>query len=345
MPMKPDIKDLTLAGLRASLDKMGQPSYRVGQIFSWIYQKGAEDFSSMTNLSIALRGVLDQTFEHARPGLIKKEVSADGTEKFLFELSDGNRIETVHIPSPDRGTVCLSTQVGCKSGCAFCASGADGFVRDLEAGEILSQILFLVFKERKPVTNLVFMGIGEPLDNFDNLVSALDTINSPAGLNIGARRITVSSCGIVPEMRKLADLGKQFELSISLHAPEDDLRQKLVPVNRKYPIKELVSAARYYLEKVKRQVTFEYVLLKDFNDDPRTAKKLASLAKEAGAKVNLIPFNAIDGYEYAPPAAATVAQFQRILHKSGVTAIVRTPRGQDITAACGQLRIKSADSK
>jgi 23S rRNA (adenine2503-C2)-methyltransferase len=342
--MKPDIKNLTLVDLRASLEQIGQPSYRAGQIFSWIYQKGAEDFSSMTNLSKDLRDRLDQEFENTFPRLIKKETSSDGTEKYLFELSDSNRIETVHIPSSDRGTVCLSTQVGCKSGCAFCASGAHGFVRDLAPGEILSQILFLIFKEQKQVTNLVFMGIGEPLDNLDNLLIALDIINLPEGLNIGARRITVSTCGIVPAMRKLADNGKQFELSISLHASDDELRQKLVPINKKYPIAELVSAARYYLEKVKRPVTFEYVLLKDFNDDARSAKKLATLAKEAGAKVNLIPFNVMDGYDYAPPSPAAIDEFQRILHKSGITAIIRTPRGQDITAACGQLRIKSDNS-
>ena len=340
--MKSDIKNLTLADLRDYLEKIDEPSYRAGQIFSWIYQKGAEGFSSMTNLSIEFRARLDHEFHNAWPKLVQKETSTDGTEKYLFELVDGNRIETVHIPSTDRGTLCLSTQVGCKSGCAFCASGAHGFVRDLGAGEILSQILFLLFKERKQVTNLVFMGIGEPLDNFDNLVSALDTINSPEGFNIGARRITVSTCGIVPGMRKLADRGQQFELSISLHAPDDELRQKLVPVNRKYPIKELVSAARYYHEKANRQVTFEYVLIKDFNEDVRSAKKLASLAKQAGAKVNLIPFNAVDGYDYAPPAPATVEEFQSIILKSGLTAIIRAPRGQDITAACGQLRIKSS---
>ncbi len=338
--MKRDVKDLPLSSLENEVKRMVEGGYRAKQIFDWVYKKGAVDFDSMTNLPVGFREKFKKRFEYGEPLLVGKKTSRDGTEKYLLRLQDGNLIETVFIPTARRNTVCLSTQVGCRYGCSFCSSGTFGFQRDMSCAEIVSQLLFLKLHEKKSIDNLVFMGIGEPLDNCDNLIKALDIINSKEGMEIGARKITISTCGIVPGIRKLAETGKQFELSISLHAADDIVRRRLMPVNSKYPIKEVLSAARYFAGKTKRRITFEYVLIDKVNDDPRMARRLGELLKGSLSKVNLIRLNPTPELPFEPPNMERVRDFQSALQSAGVSCTLRKPRGQDIAAACGQLRAK-----
>lgn len=331
-----DIKNLNLGELEEFL---GEPKFHARQIFSWIYKKHADSFSKMSDLSQALRKKLEDDFSFASLELSKTLESCDGTKKFLFRLNDGNFIESVIIPAEERFTGCISTQAGCKFACRFCASGSAGFKRNLSCAEIIEQVLFLDKKQK--LTHIVFMGTGEPLDNYDNLIKAIRIINSKESFNIGARRITVSTCGIIPGIRRLAEEGLQIELSISLHSADDRIRSQILPVNKKYPLAELAAACKDYIKKTDRQITFEYVLIRGLNADLESAKKLAKLMVSVGlCKVNLIPANPIKELKVEPPNKLEVLFFQDYLKKQGLNVTLRKSRGQDIDAACGQLRLK-----
>jgi 23S rRNA (adenine2503-C2)-methyltransferase len=351
-----DIKELSLKELEEKLFSWGSRKYYAREIFRWIYQKGAFDFSRMSSLPSALRENLSAAFSILNLKLADKQVSSDRTVKFLFELADKNRVEAVSIPARDRLTGCISSQAGCKFGCGFCASSLKGFKRNLTAGEILEQVLYLknniegghpAEKERpvrapaQKLTHIVFMGTGEPLDNYDNVLKAVRLINSPEGFNIGARRITISTCGIIPGIKKLQDEDLQIELSISLHAAQDKVRSLLMPVNHKYPLGELIKCCREYIAKTNRQITFEYILIRDLNSDLAAAESLAGLLKEIKlAKINLIPANAVGELKINPPSREQINVFQSYLIKAGLQVTLRRERGQDISAACGQLRLK-----
>ncbi|MEW5758971.1 MAG: 23S rRNA (adenine(2503)-C(2))-methyltransferase RlmN [Candidatus Omnitrophota bacterium] len=333
-----DIKNLTLINLERFLIEKGHSAFRARQIFSWIYQKRNEDFALMTNLSQALKELLRANLYFSKIELIDKFRSEDKTEKFLFRLEDNNSIESVIIPVDKRITFCISTQVGCKYKCLFCASGKSGFIRNLTSGEIVSQILYLK-DYRKDLGNIVFMGIGEPLDNYDNLLLAIRIINDKNGLNIGARKITISTCGLIPQINKLANEKLQVELSVSLHAASDKIREKLMPVNKIYPLEKLIAACKDYYKNTNRQITFEYVLIKDINSSLQDAKNLAKILKGFDAKINLIVYNMIPGFGLIPPDKKEISSFFNQLKNRGVNVTVRRPRGQDIEAACGQLKL------
>jgi 23S rRNA (adenine2503-C2)-methyltransferase len=332
-----DIKELTFEELKAVLKEMGEPDFRAGQVLSWLFQKDASGFEEMTDLGRTLRDKLAVRFSVSWPELAQHLRSRDGAEKFLLRLADGRFIETVLIPRPDRATVCLSTQVGCRFGCPFCASGRPGFVRDLSAAEIVNQVLFVRRGSGRPVTHVVFMGMGEPLDNFDHVGRAIRLLNDRRGVGLAARRITVSTCGVLPGLEQLRALGLQVELSVSLHAASDELRNRLVPLNRKYPLTKLIPALQDYNRATGRQVTFEYALMKGVNDSPQEAGRLATLARRARAKVNLIPLSLTSGSGYEPTTRPAVVAFLRRLEERGVRATLRRSKGGEIQAACGQL--------
>jgi len=336
-----DIKDLNLKELERTLEDLRYPSFHAKQIFLWIYKNGIRDFNQMSDLSSDLRKQLKEKFYLFSLKLIRCLKSRDGTEKFLFELSDGNIIETVIIPTEKRITGCISTQVGCKFRCFFCASGMTGFKRNLTRGEMIEQVLYIKNKSRGgKLTHLVFMGIGEPLDNYENVLGAIRIINSSEGLNIGARRITISTCGIIPEIKRLANEGLQIELSVSLHAAKDEIRSQIMPINKKYPLKDLIKAAKDYIKKTNRQITFEYILIKDINSDLQNAQNLSKILKGLNCKVNIIPANSIKECKAEPPKRAEILLFRDYLLKQGINVTLRRPRGQDIEAACGQLRLR-----
>ena len=332
-----DIKDLTFEEVKAEFEKLGEASFRAGQVFDWLYHRGALRFADFTNLPKKLRDELAATFAISSLDLFGVFRSQDRTRKFLFRLGDGNFIETVLIPAGTRATVCLSTQVGCKFLCGFCASGLRGFVRDLTSAEIINQVLFLKHREGEPVTNLVFMGMGEPLDNFEHLAKAIRILNSPEGLGIAARRMTVSTCGIVPGIRRFKGLGLQVNLSISLHAVTDEKRTRLVPINKKYPLETLIEACQDYLGGGGRKITLEYVLIRGFNDSLTDADGLAGIARRLKAKVNLIPYSPVQGLPYEVPAEDKIRLFVQRLEERNVSVTLRHSKGSDIQAACGQL--------
>jgi len=338
---KIDIKSLSRSELEASLEEMGAESYRAGQVFRWLYKSGAKSFDEMTDIAADLRPRLKTKFHITHLALLDSRSSAiDGTTKCLFKLEDANTIEAVFLPEPKRTTVCLSSQVGCKFSCSFCASSPFGFVRNLKASEILDEVLFL--RERDPsraITNIVFMGIGEPLDNYDNVMKAIRIFNERDAFNIGARKITISTCGIIPGIKKLSEEGLQVELSVSLHSADDKTRSKLVPINKKYPLKDLMAASREYTDRTARIITFEYVLIKDVNTSKEDALKLARLLKGLHCKVNTISYNKIKAKDYEEPSAKDVGLFMKTLKEGGVNAIHRKSKGEDIDAGCGQLRI------
>lgn len=339
--MPVDIKELSLEELQSYFQSHHHSVFHARQIFEWIYQKGAQSFEEMTNLSRELKDRLAQDFSFSALTLKEKKVSSDKTIKFLFQVGSGEYIETVYIPTAKRGTICLSTQVGCKFKCGFCASGLNGFARNLSCAEILAQVLFVKnFVRPSEVTHIVFMGVGEPFDNYDNVLKAIYRLNAKEAFQIGARRITVSTCGLVPEIKRFADEKIQAELSVSLHAANDQLRSQLMPVNHKYPLKELIECCRWYAKETNRQVTFEYVLLKGLNDSLQDAQELAGLLKGFLAKVNLIIYNRSDIPGFSAPLKEDVVAFEKELGRKGVVATVRTPRGKDIDAACGQLRFR-----
>ena len=335
--MKENIKNRTLEELKKDLHKTGEPLFRATQIFQWIYQKGVSDFDVMNNLPKYFKAKLKERYLISNPELFKQFNSTDGTEKFLFKLKDGNFIETVIIGAKERQTLCLSTQVGCKFGCAFCASGLGGFTRNLDASEMLGQVLFPRHEKGIDISNYVFMGMGEPLDNAKNLLKTILIMNEPRGLGIAARRITVSTCGIIPAIALLKDLKPQINLSISLHAANNKLRNELVPINRRYPLEKLIKACKEYVDGKGRLIMLEYVLIKDKNDSIKDADELAGIAKILRAKINLIPYSIVEGLRFKTPDKSRVDLFREALRKKRVNATVRQSKGKDIKAACGQL--------
>ena len=342
-----NLHDLTPADLQAWAKGHGQPAYRVKQILEALYQKGQSDPLSWSTLPTSLRHALAEEFP--APGLepLRKQESADGTVKWLWKLPDGQSVETVMIPAEEAGrrTVCVSTQVGCAYRCGFCASGMKGFLRDLTAGEIVQQVA-QVDRALKPdrVSNIVFMGMGEPLSNYDNLIRAIRIINSPAGLRIGARKITISTVGLIPKMEQLAKEGLQLELAVSLHAPNDAIRGKIMPVNKKYPMVRLMAACRAFVKATKRLITFEYILIDGLNDQPHHAEELAGRLKGILCKVNLIPCHPIPGTPWGRPPEERMIAFEKKLKEKGIVATLRTSRGLDIEGACGQLRLRHETS-
>ncbi len=337
-----DIKELSLSELKNKLCLWQYPDFHAAQIFQWIYQRGVLEFAKMTDVPAELRRKLEENFSLGNLKLKETLASHDGTEKFLLGLNDGQAIEAVMIPAEGRATACVSTQVGCKFGCLFCASGIGGFKRNLTAAEILEEVLYLKYNSKgKNLTHLVFMGMGEPLDNYDNVLKAIRTVNSKQGLGIGARRITISSCGIIPGIERLSGEKMQIELSVSLHGADEKTRSLLVPVNKKYPLKELIAACREYIRKTNRQITFEYVLIKNINSDLPSAQKLSRICKILKTcKINLIPVNPVKEKNLLPPNKLEILLFRDWLLKSGINVTLRKSRGQDILAACGQLRLR-----
>ena len=324
----------------------GQPKYRADQVARWLYQKRALSFEKMTDLPAALRTQLAEAFSFVRLENLRVLGSKDTTRKFLFRLPDGALIESVLIPaSPalygeasDRRTICMSTQVGCAYGCKFCASGLDGFARNLTAAEIVGQFLEVERISEEKINNIVFMGMGEPLANFNNLMRAIDIINSPWGLGLGARHITISTSGLAPQIKQLADQPRQIRLAISLHGATDEVRQQIMPVNRKYPLSVLLEACEYFTARKKQRITFEYILIAGVNDSPSNAADLARVVRKVGAKVNCIPYNTVAGLEWKRPSEAQQDAFMSVLENARVSATIRREKGHDIAAACGQLR-------
>ena len=335
-----DIRNYSLEELEGVFKQWRLPSYHALQVFSWIYRKQAGSFEAMTNLSLDLRSRLKERLVFKPLGLEKLRESADGARKLLFRLEDGNLIESVLIPVKERLTACLSSQAGCSFSCGFCASGISGFKRNLETGEITGQLLEIKrgLVPDRALTNVVFMGTGEPLDNYENVLKAIRIINTPEGFNIGARRITISTCGIIPGIKRLSTEGLQIELSVSLHASDDKTRARLMPVNKKYPLKDLISACKEYAALTKRQVTFEYVLIKGLNCSKEAADDLVRLLTGWECKVNLLVYNPVEEFPYQPPDTSEVEFFKWLLRKRGIVVTLRKSRGKDIDGACGQLR-------
>ena len=350
---------LDRAELLSLSEQLGQPAFRGKQIAEWLYHKDARDIASMSNLPTAMREELARVATLKRSNVITESKATDGTAKYLLELADGETIESVLLPYPDRVSVCVSTQVGCPAGCLFCATGASGFVRNLTAGEIVDQVLTLqsfdklrmLDKLRMPfdklpsdklemqtrrVTHVVFMGMGEPLLNFDNVVKALHLLNDEVG--IGMRRMTLSTIGLPPAIRKLKELDLQITLAVSLHAPDDTLRRQIIPLSAKHPLKELMASCREYADFTKRRVTFEYLLLAGVNDSPEQASALAKLLHHTLCNVNLIPFNEVPGLSYKRPSREAIHAFRAVLEEAGIEVTQRMERGHSISAACGQLR-------
>ena len=335
-----DVLNLTTDELRKKFEAEKIEPYRAVQVHQWIFEKGVYDFDRMTNLSVALREQLKKSFSVGLPTEVEKQRSAgDKSAKLLIRLKNGDFVETVYISELNRRTICLSSQVGCKFHCAFCASGQNGFLRNLAMGEILSQVLLARdLAEDKKITNIVFMGIGEPFDNYRELLRTIRQLNSKTSLGIGARKITVSTCGVIPKIEALGEEGLQVELSVSLHGPNDTVRGALMPVNKAHPVKALIEACKKYSKKTKRAITFEYILVKGVNASPKEAGELGRLLKGMLCKVNLIPYNPIEEFPHEAPPYPEIVAFQNILQSHGVKTTVRFSKGTDIQAACGQLR-------
>lgn len=335
-----NLKSLTQQELVAEFQKLGQPGFRAKQVFTWLH-KGARSYDEMTNLPKALRELLSKQYPICPPRVVRKQESKrDGTIKYLWELHDGNCVETVLMRYHYGNTVCISTEVGCRMGCAFCASTLGGLVRRLEPFEMLDQVLFTQVDSGLPVSHIVLMGIGEPLDNFDNVMRFLELVNSPQGMNISMRHISLSTCGLVPKIDELAKRKLQLTLSVSLHAPNDEVRNRIMPVNRAYPSEELLEACRRYYRETSRRVSFEYAMIDGVNDSEADAKELLRRLKGLPAHFNLIPLNHVEESPLKPSSKAAVAKFQKILEDGGIPATVRRTLGGDIDASCGQLRRK-----
>ena len=332
-----NIKDYNLNELKEEFVKLNEKPYRAEQVFKWIYESEVTSFDDMTNLSLELRDKLKNEFEFHNFKILKKQESSDGTKKYLFDVLDGNAIETVLMEYHHGRTICVSSQIGCKMGCKFCASTGIKFIRNLTSGEIVEQILAVQRDENVRISNIVFMGIGEPLDNYDNVLNAIGIINNHKGLNIGARHISISTSGIVPKIYELADRDYQFTLSISLHATNDKKRSEMMPVNNAYNIEELMKACRYYIGKTNKRISFEYALAKDNNDNLDDAKELVKLLKGMLCHVNLIPINKIENGKYVKSTNENIIKFRDYLNSKGITATIRRELGSDIDAACGQL--------
>ena len=344
-----EIIGLSKQELAVALEKMGEKSFRVKQIWQWLYVQGATSFDEMSNLSKDLRAKLSESFILSRPKIVAEQVSSDKTHKWLLEFSDGQRIETVYIPEDERGAVCISTQVGCAVGCKFCHTGSQKITRNLTAGEIVSQFMLVkdVYRawpssaqENRQVSNIVVMGMGEPLHNVENVIKALNIATDQDGLAVSKRRITLSTSGIVPHMARIAQ-ETGVKLAISLHAPNNTKRSQIMPINDRYPLEEVLKACQEYQKIVtSRYITFEYLMLNNFNDTLQDAQELIAMMKKykIGAKFNLIPFNPWPGCDFKPSSNNRVHTFSRELEKAGFAAPIRTARGQDILAACGQLK-------
>ena len=335
-----NIKSQTLPELTATLKELGQPAFRGKQVYTWLH-KGVRSYEEMSNLPKSLRDVLQEKYPIYAPEVVRKQESQkDGTIKYLWRLADGNCVETVLMRYHYGNTVCISTEVGCKMGCAFCASTLGGLVRKLEPHEMLDQVLFTQIDSGLPVSHIVLMGIGEPLDNFDNVMRFLELVNSPEGMNISMRHISLSTCGLVPKIDELAKKKLQISLAISLHGSNDEIRNKIMPVNKAYPIDQLLDACRRYYDMTSRRIHFEYAMIDGVNDSESCARELLKRLKGLGAHVNLIPLNHVEESPLKPSSKAAVAKFQKILEDGGVTATVRRTLGGDIDASCGQLRRK-----
>lgn len=363
----PDIRDETRESLQRQFTEWHQPAYRLDQVLDWLYTRRVDDWKGMTNLPVSLRTQLASRWSLGSLELVRKQGSQDSTRKFLWRLTDGALVEGVLIPAnpalygeaADRHTLCVSTQVGCAYGCRFCASGLEGWKRNLAPWEIIGQILGIERwhahqeaeasgvaapargQSTRVINNLVIMGMGEPLANYDHLMKALRTLNAPWGGGIGARKITISTSGLAPRIRQLAEEPEQFRLAISLHGATDAVRSQIMPVNRKYPLSELTQACGHYLEKKGKMITLEYILIDGINDALDEVKPLAALARRLHAKVNLIPYNSVEGLPWKRPEESRCQRFADALSRSGVTCTLRLEKGHDIDAACGQLRLRT----
>ena len=335
-----NIKAMTLPELTAALKELGEPTFRAKQVYTWLH-RGVKSYDEMTNISKSLREKLAERYPFAPPVVVRRQESKlDGTIKYLWQLSDGNCVETVLMRYHYGNTVCISTEVGCRMGCAFCASTLGGLVRRLEPEEMLDQVLFTQVDSGLPVSHIVLMGIGEPLDNFDNVMRFLELVNSPEGMNISMRHISLSTCGLVPKIDELAKRKLQLTLSVSLHAPCDEIRNNIMPVNRAYDSEQLLQACRRYYAATNRRISFEYAMIDGVNDTPEDAKLLLKRLKGLPAHLNLIPLNHVEESPLKPSTKAAVARFQKILEDGGISATVRRTLGSDIDASCGQLRRK-----
>ena len=335
-----NLKSQTLQELTATIKELGQPAFRGKQIYTWLH-KGVRSYEEMTNLPKGLRDTLSERFPIHPPEVVRKqESSRDGTIKYLWRLADGNCVETVLMRYHYGNTVCISTEVGCRMGCAFCASTIGGLVRKPEPYEMLDEVLFTQVDSGLPISHIVLMGIGEPLDNFDNVLRFLELVNSEEGMNISMRHISLSTCGLVPKIDELAQRKLQISLAISLHGPNDEIRDRIMPVNKAYPIEVLLEACRRYYAATSRRLHFEYAMIDGVNDRERDARELLQRLKGLPSHVNLIPLNHVEESPLKPSSKAAVARFQKILNDGGVTATVRRTLGGDIDASCGQLRRK-----
>lgn len=350
MTNKLNFYDFSLPKLQAYLSEHGFKKFSATQAFEWVYLKDEQNFNNMSNLALKAREFLNENFIFHLPSISSKHVSDDGTIKLLVALHDGNLVETVLMRYNYGNVVCVTTQVGCNMGCRFCASGLLKKKRDLSAGEMLGQVLLInkILKENSEprlTTHVVLMGIGEPFDNFTNIIDFIDLLNNPKSLEIGARHITVSTCGLVPKIKEFADLKLQVKLAISLHAPTDEKRNQIMPINKAYPLKEVIAAVKYYEQKTNKRITYEYIMLKDFNDSLDDARDLAKLIKGTNGFVNLIPYNPVDEHEFDRSPRDRTYAFANALKKMGVQTTIRKEFGNDIDAACGQLRAKEEQKR
>lgn len=339
------LRSMTLSQLTELFQNIGQPAFRAKQVFIWLH-KGVDSYDEMTNLPLTLRQQLQAQYPICPPEAVRRQQSQkDGTIKYLWKLSDGNCVETVLMRYRYGNTVCISTEVGCRMGCAFCASTLGGLVRRLEPHEMLEQVLYTQKDSGLPISHIVLMGIGEPLDNFDNVMRFLELINSPDGMNISMRHISLSTCGLVPMIDALAEKKLQISLAISLHGPNDTIRSQIMPVNRAYPMETLLAACRRYYAATSRRIHFEYAMIDGVNDSEENAKELLQCLRGLPAHVNMIPLNHVEESPLKPSSRRAVERFQKILEAGGVTATVRRTLGGDIDASCGQLRRKYTKSK
>ncbi|HET7267124.1 MAG TPA: 23S rRNA (adenine(2503)-C(2))-methyltransferase RlmN [Oleiagrimonas sp.] len=346
---KTNLLNLDRQGLRDFFVDLGEKPYRADQVMKWMYHRLESDFEAMTDLGKTLRGKLAEVCYVGPPSTVYENASTDGTHKWLLGMNGGNAIETVYIPEPTRGTLCVSSQVGCALNCRFCSTGAQGFNRNLTTAEIIGQVwvaakhLGNVTHQNRRITNVVMMGMGEPLANFDPVVAAMNLMRDDLGFGLASKRVTLSTAGLVPQIDKLSEVA-DVSLAVSLHAPNDDLRTQIVPLNKRYPIDELLGACqRYVASRPRAMITFEYTLMKGINDHPEHARQLVRLMRSVPSKVNLIPFNPFPGTAYERSTPEAIATFQRILNQAGLVAPVRRTRGDDIDAACGQLKGRVLD--
>ena len=338
-----NIKDYNLEELKEELTKLEEKPFRAEQIFKWLFVDKVKSFNEMTNLSLNLREKLKQNYDICNFEIVRKLESKDGTKKYLFGLNDGNAIESVLMEYHFGKTVCVSSQIGCKMGCKFCASTGIPFVRNLTSGEIVEQILAIEQDIEDKISNVVFMGIGEPFDNYDNVINAIKILNNQKGLNIGARHISISTSGVVPKIYRFADEKVQCTLSISLHSANNETRSSMMPINNAYNIQELIKACKYYIEKTNKRISFEYALAKDNNDNQKDADELVELLQGMLCHVNLIPINKIENGKYIKSSNENIIKFRDYLNSKGITATIRRELGSDIEAACGQLRRKNLE--